>query len=62
MVFNKPFQNFICGQLYLEEVIVRDTVPVNNSLMTGTLSNVRRCWLAMTMGAGVLRWLLGAVQ
>ena len=43
------------------EVIDRDTcpgVPVNNSLLTGTLSNVRRCWLAMPLGAGVLSWVL----
>ena len=56
--------------LFKEEVIDRDTVLVNNSLLTwtpvpvnkesltGTLSNVRRCWLAMPLGAGVLRWVL----
>ena len=34
------------------------SVPVNNSSLTGTLSNVRRCWLAMPLGAGVLSWVL----
>ena len=33
-------------------------VPVNNSLLIGTLSNVFRCWLAMPLGAGDLRWVL----
>ena len=52
-----------------KEVIDWNTVPVNNLLLagtvlvnkllwTGTLSNDRRCWLAMPLGAGVLRWVL----
>ena len=44
-----------------EEVIDRDPgpgVPVNDSLLTGTLSNVHRCWMAMPLGAGVLSWVL----
>ena len=52
-----------------EEVIDRDTVLVdnflltgtvlvNNSLLTGNLLNVRRCWLAKPLGAGILRWVL----
>ena len=44
-----------------KKVIYRDPctgVPVNNSILTGTLSNVRRCWLAMPLGAGVLSWVL----
>ena len=42
-----------------EDFIDRDPCPgvlVNNSLLIGTLSNVRRCWLAMPVGAGILRW------
>ena len=34
------------------------TVPANKEYAAGTLSNVRRCWLAMPLGAGVLRWVL----
>ena len=34
------------------------TAPANKEYATGTLSNVRRCWLAMPLGAGVLRWVL----
>ena len=34
------------------------TVPTNKEYATGTLSNVRRCWLAMPLVAGVLRWVL----
>ena len=33
-------------------------VPENKEYGTGTLSNVRRCWLAMPLVAGVLRWVL----
>ena len=33
-------------------------VLVNISILTGTLSNVCRCWLAMPLGAGILRWML----
>ena len=39
----------------MKEVIDWNIVPVNNLLLTGTLSNV---WLAMPLGAGVLRWVL----
>ena len=42
----------------MEEVIDLYTVPVNNSLLTRTTLNVRRYWLAMPLGAGVLRWVL----
>ena len=38
--------------------LLTSTMLVNNSLLTGTLSNVRMCWLAMPLGAGVLRWVL----
>ena len=34
------------------------TVHANKEYAAGTLSNVRRCWLAMPLGAGVLRWVL----
>ena len=34
------------------------TVPANKEYAAGTLSNVRRCWLAMPLGAGVLSWVL----
>ena len=40
--------------ILFQVVIDRDPcpgVPVKNSLLTGTLSNVRRCWLAMPLGA-----------
>ena len=50
----------------MKEVIDRNTDPVNKLLLAGTvpvnkllvlltapLSNVRRCWLAMPLGAGV---------
>ena len=39
-------------------LLLAGTDPVNKLLLTGTLSNVRRCWLAMPLGAGVLRWVL----
>ena len=53
----------------MKEVIDRNTDPVNKLLLAGTdlvkkllltetLSNVRRCWLAMPLGAGILRWVL----
>ena len=41
-----------------KEVIDRNTVLVNKLLLTGTLSNVHRCWLVMLLGAGVLCWVL----
>ena len=34
------------------------TVPANNEYTAGTLSNVRRFWLVMFLGAGVLSWVL----
>ena len=37
---------------------IKGTVPANKEHLTGTLSNVRRCWLAMPLGAGFLRWVL----
>ena len=33
---------------------------MNKEHLTGTLSNVRKCWLAMPLGAGFLRWVLAA--
>ena len=38
--------------------LLTSTVPVNNFLLTRTLLNVCRCWLAMHMGAGILHWVL----
>ena len=63
----------LCKHLQNEVSIGRNTVPSNKELMDGTLSkrfrpltpywtesfsNVRRCWLAMPLGAGILSWLL----
>ena len=42
----------------INKLLLAQTVPVNNLLLTETLSNVRRCWLAMPLGAGFLRWML----
>ena len=71
IILFKPFDMkmtiHIC--FFMKEVIERNTdlvnkllltrnVPVNKLLLTGTLSNVHRCWLAMPLGAGVLHWVL----
>ena len=34
------------------------TVPANMEYAACSLSNVRRCWLAMPLGAGILSWVL----
>ena len=42
----------------INKLLLAQTVPVNNLLLTETLSNVRRCWLAMPLGVGFLRLVL----
>ena len=37
----------------VNKLLLAGTDPVNKLLLTGTLSNVRRCWLAMPLGACV---------
>ena len=37
----------------VNKLILARTVPVSKLLLTGTLSNVRRYWLVMPLGAGV---------
>ena len=48
----------LTGTVPVNNFLLTGTVPVNNSLLTGTHLNVRRCWLYMPLGAGVLRWVL----
>ena len=42
----------------VNKLLLAGTVPVNNLLLTRTLLNVRRSWLAIPLRAGVLRWVL----
>ena len=51
-------KKLLTGTVQVNNFLLTGTVPVNNSLLTGTLSNVRGCWLAMPLGAGILRWVL----
>ena len=46
------------GTVLANKEYAAGTVPENKENTAGTLSNVRRCWLAMPLGAGVLRWVL----
>ena len=42
----------------VKKLLLARTDPVNKLLLTRTFSNVCSCWLAMPLGAGVLRWVL----
>ena len=50
------------GMVLANKEYAAGTVPANKEYAACTLSNVRRRWLAMPLGAGVLSWLLRAVQ
>ena len=51
-------------RIYLIKIETSDKFVLNiiwKRLLTGTFSNVRRCWLAMPLSAGVLRWVLASL-
>ena len=39
----------------VNKLLFAETDPVNKLLLTGTISDVCRCWLAMPLGAGIQR-------
>ena len=51
-------KRLLTGTVPVNNYLLTGKVLVNNSLLTRTLLNVRRCWLSMPLGAGILHWVL----